>query len=45
MLTQGAIITTGKNDVDNVVTEYGIAKLRDQLTFVAKSGLSSCSGL
>ncbi|MEG0441526.1 MAG: acetyl-CoA hydrolase/transferase C-terminal domain-containing protein [Oscillospiraceae bacterium] len=30
MLTQGAIVTTGKNDVDNIVTEYGIAKLRGQ---------------
>ncbi len=27
-LTQGAIVTTGKNDVDHIVTEYGIAKLR-----------------
>lgn len=27
-LTQGAIVTTGKNDVDYVVTEYGMAKLR-----------------
>ena len=27
-LTPGAIVTTGKNDVDNIVTEYGIAKLR-----------------
>ncbi|MEG2422003.1 MAG: acetyl-CoA hydrolase/transferase C-terminal domain-containing protein, partial [Oscillospiraceae bacterium] len=29
-LTPGAIVTTGKNDVDHVVTEYGIAKLRGQ---------------
>lgn len=28
MLTQGAIVTTGKNDVDYIVTEYGIAALR-----------------
>ena len=27
-LTPGAIVTTGKNDVDNIVTEYGIARLR-----------------
>ena len=27
-LAQGAIVTTGKNDVDHIVTEYGIAKLR-----------------
>lgn len=27
-LTPGAIITTSKNDVDYIVTEYGIAKLR-----------------
>ena len=28
ILTPGAIVTTGKNDVDSIVTEYGIAKLR-----------------
>lgn len=28
ILTPGAVVTTSKNDVDNVVTEYGIAKLR-----------------
>ncbi|MDO4983164.1 MAG: acetyl-CoA hydrolase/transferase C-terminal domain-containing protein [Eubacteriales bacterium] len=28
ILTPGAICTTGKNDVDCIVTEYGIAKLR-----------------
>ena len=27
-LTPGAIVTTSKNDVDYVVTEYGVAKLR-----------------
>lgn len=27
-LTSGAIVTTGKNDIDNIVTEYGIARLR-----------------
>ena len=27
-LTPGAIVTTSKNDVDCIVTEYGIAKLR-----------------
>ncbi len=27
-LTHGAVCTTGKNDVDCIVTEYGIAKLR-----------------
>ena len=27
-LTYGAQVTTGKNDVDYVVTEYGAAKLR-----------------
>lgn len=27
-LTPGAIVTTSKNDVDNIVTEYGIARLR-----------------
>ena len=28
MLKEGAIVTTSKNDVDCIVTEYGIAKLR-----------------
>ena len=28
MLTEGSIVTTSKNDVDNIVTEYGIARLR-----------------
>ncbi|WP_242343397.1 acetyl-CoA hydrolase/transferase family protein [Anaeromyxobacter terrae] len=28
MLEPGAVVTTGKNDVDHVVTEYGVAKLR-----------------
>ena len=28
ILTPGAIVTTSKNDVDMIVTEYGIAKLR-----------------
>jgi len=28
ILTPGAVCTTGKNDVDHIVTEYGIAKLR-----------------
>ena len=28
ILTPGAIITTSKNDVDMIVTEYGVAKLR-----------------
>ena len=28
ILTPGAVCTTSKNDVDHVVTEYGIAKLR-----------------
>ena len=27
-LTPGAIVTTSKNDVDYIVTEYGLAKLR-----------------
>lgn len=27
-LTPGAVVTTSKNDVDHVVTEYGVAKLR-----------------
>lgn len=27
-LTEGAIVTTSKNDVDHIVTEFGIAKLR-----------------
>lgn len=27
-LTPGAVVTTGKNDVDYIVTEYGIARLR-----------------
>lgn len=26
-LTPGSVVTTGKNDVDNIVTEYGIARL------------------
>ncbi len=29
-LTPGAAVTTGKNDVDYVVTEFGVAKLRGQ---------------
>ena len=28
VLTEGAIVTTCKNDVDMIVTEYGLAKLR-----------------
>ena len=28
ILTPGAIVSTSKNDVDNIVTEYGIARLR-----------------
>ena len=28
ILTPGAIVTTSKNDVDHIVTEYGIANLR-----------------
>ena len=28
VLTPGAVVTTGKNDVDSIVTEYGIARLR-----------------
>ena len=27
-LKEGSIVSTGKNDVDNIVTEYGIARLR-----------------
>lgn len=27
-LSEGAVVTTGKNDVDYIVTEYGIAKLK-----------------
>jgi len=27
-LTPGAIVTTSKNDVDYIATEYGVAKLR-----------------
>jgi acyl-CoA hydrolase len=27
-LTPGAVVTTSKNDVDYIVTEYGLAKLR-----------------
>lgn len=30
ILTPGAIVTTSKNDVDYIVTEYGVAKLRGQ---------------
>ncbi|HZZ83676.1 MAG TPA: acetyl-CoA hydrolase/transferase C-terminal domain-containing protein [Anaeromyxobacteraceae bacterium] len=30
VLREGAVVTTGKNDVDQVVTEYGTAKLRGQ---------------
>ena len=29
-LTPGAVVTTSKNDVDYIVTEYGIAHLRGQ---------------
>ena len=28
ILTPGAAVTTTKNDIDNVVTEYGIARLK-----------------
>lgn len=28
MLKAGTIVSTTKNDVDNIVTEYGVAKLR-----------------
>ncbi|MBS4029906.1 MAG: acetyl-CoA hydrolase/transferase family protein [Clostridiales bacterium] len=28
MLKEGAVVTTSRNDVDHVVTEYGVAKLR-----------------
>ena len=27
-LSPGAVVTTGKNDVDHIVTEYGVARLR-----------------
>lgn len=30
-LTPGAIVTTSKNDVDRIVTEYGIAELRGRI--------------
>jgi len=30
VLTEGAIVTTSKNDVDYIVTEYGIAHLRGE---------------
>ncbi len=30
ILTPGAVVTTGKNDVDYIVTEYGLAHLRGQ---------------
>ena len=40
-LTPGAIVTTSKNDVDCIVTEYGIAKLRGKsLSERAKSLIS-----
>ncbi|HSI67692.1 MAG TPA: acetyl-CoA hydrolase/transferase C-terminal domain-containing protein, partial [Planococcus sp. (in: firmicutes)] len=26
-LSPGSVVTTGKNDVDNIVTEYGVARL------------------
>jgi acyl-CoA hydrolase len=29
-LTPGSSVTTSKNDVDHVVTEFGVAKLRGQ---------------
>jgi acyl-CoA hydrolase len=29
-LKPGAVVTTNKNDVDHVVTEYGVAKMRGQ---------------
>lgn len=31
VLSQGAVVTTGKNDVDYIVTEYGVAHLRENL--------------
>ena len=33
ILTPGAAVTTGKNDVDYIVTEYGVAKLRGKTAF------------
>ena len=29
-LTQGSIVSTSKNDVDNIVTEYGVARMFGQ---------------
>ena len=33
ILRQGAFVTTSKNDVDHIVTEYGIAKLRGKSVY------------
>ena len=33
MLKSGAFVTTSKNDVDHIVTEYGIAKLRGKSVY------------
>ncbi len=37
-LTEGSVVTTLKNTVDNVVTEHGIAELRGPLVLRARAG-------
>ena len=40
-LKQGAVVTTSKNDVDHVVTEYGIVKLRGKSVYERTKALIS----
>ena len=41
-LTQGAAVTTSRNDVDYVVTEYGIARLKGKNAETTGSGIDCC---
>ncbi|WP_054710629.1 acetyl-CoA hydrolase/transferase family protein [Bacillus sp. JCM 19041] len=38
-LSEGAVVTTSKNDVDYVVTEYGVAKLRGKTIYERSTAL------
>jgi acyl-CoA hydrolase len=40
-LTPGAVVTTGKNEVDHIVTEYGIAQMRGRTLSQRVKGLIS----
>ena len=41
VLQHGSVVTTSKNDVDHIVTEYGIAKLRGQSVYQRARALIS----